>query len=258
MIEERASKERMSDSVRVLWEKYYPESGPSRFQELLERYIEPSHSVLEIGAGSGRNHQNHFAIRGRVARYVGVDPEPSVETNPYLDEGYRAKADSMPFADSSFDLVFHHLVAEHFDSPLAANCEIARVLKPGGTLLFLTPSRFYYACLLARITPQWFHELYVRRFGSGRASNEVFHTFYRLNDDRAITTQLWQFGFACEIEHHVHPPGYLRFSRASFMAGVIYQRTLEERFPSLRATIIVTARKKSALSLDQSRLENAH
>src|ERR1700733_6190070 len=148
MIEERASKERMSDPVRVLWEKYYPEFDSSRFHELLDRNIGLSHSVLEIGAGSGKNHQNHFAIRGRAARYVGVDPEASVETNPYLDEGYRAKADSLPFADSSFDLVFHHLVAEHFESPFAANCEIARVLKPGGILLFLTPSRYYYACLL--------------------------------------------------------------------------------------------------------------
>jgi SAM-dependent methyltransferase len=190
MIENHASKERMSDSVRLLWEKYYPEAGQARFEELLDRLIEPGVSVLEIGAGSGRNHQNHFAIRGRVARYVGVDPEPSVETNPYLDEGYRSKADSLPFADSSFDLIFHHFVAEHFESPFAANCEIARVLKPGGTLLFLTSSRFYYACLAARITPQWFHELYVRRFGSGRTSNEVFPTFYRLNDDRAIGSQL--------------------------------------------------------------------
>jgi hypothetical protein len=41
------------------------------------------------------------------------------------------------------------------------------------------------------------------------------------------------------------------------MAGVIFQKTLENWFPSLRATIVVIARKKSALSLDQSRLENA-
>jgi SAM-dependent methyltransferase len=247
MIEERASKERMSDPVRVLWEKYYPESRRTRFEDLLDRNIEPSHSVLEIGAGSGRKHQNHFAFRGRVARYVGVDPEPSVETNPYLDEGYRAKADSLPFADSSFDLVFHHLVAEHLESPYSANCEIARVLKPGGTLLFLTPSRFYYACLAAQLTPHWFHELYVQRLGSGRTSDEVFPTFYRLNDDRAIASQLRKCGFACEIEHQFQPPGYLRFSRASFLAGVAFQKTLEKWFPSLRATIIVTARKQFAL-----------
>lgn len=241
----KVSKERMPDPVRVLWERFYPDTGrPSRFQELLDQHIEPGHHVLEIGAGSGRNHQNHFPLRGRVARYVGVDPEPSVETNPYLDEGYCAKADSLPFADASFDLVFHHFVAEHFESPFGANREIARVLKPGGSLIFLTPSRFYYACLAAQLTPQWFHELYVRRLGSGRASNEVFPTFYRLNDDRAIATQLQKCGFTCEIEHHVHPPGYLRFSRVTFLAGVLFQRIMEKRFPSLRATIIVTAKKQ--------------
>jgi len=250
MNEERTLQERMPGPVRELWERYYPELVPPRFAVLLARNIRPSHNVLEIGAGSGRNQQNHFELRGKVARYVGVDPDHSVLTNPYLDEGYNAKAESLPFADGSFDLVFHHYVAEHFESPLVCNREIARVLKPGGgALLFQTPSRFYYASLAARATPQWFHEYYVGRFASGRTSNEVFPTFYRLNDDQTITRQLRKCGFTCEIEHHIHPPGYLRFCRLSFMVGVLFERTLEKRLPSLRATIIVTAKKQFSAQL---------
>jgi SAM-dependent methyltransferase len=214
--------------------------------ELLAQNIRPTHSVLEIGAGSGRNQQAHFTLRGKVARYVGVDADASVLTNPYLDEGHQVRAESLPFAGESFDLVFHHYVAEHFEAPLACNSEIARILRPGGVLLFQTPSRYYYACLAAKVTPHWFHEFYVRRFASGRAANEVFPTYYRLNDDRAIARELKKCGFTYEIEHRYLPPGYLRFSRLSFMAGVIFQKTLERRFPSLRATIIVTARKTSS------------
>lgn len=244
MIEERALQERVSGPVRELWEKYYPEPVPPRFAELLARNIRPTHSVLEIGAGSGRNQQNHFELRGKVARYVGIDPDASVLTNPYLDEGRHARAESLPFGDESFDLVFHHYVAEHFEAPLVCNREIARVLRPGGALFFQTPSRFYYVSLAAQATPHWFHEFYVGRFASGRTSNEVFPTFYRLNDDRTITNQLQKCGFTSEIEHHILPPGYLRFSRLSFMAGVLFERTLEKWFPPLRATIIVNARKK--------------
>lgn len=241
---QRILSERVPAGVREVWLRYYPEALPQRFRELIGSSIKPADHVLEIGAGSGRNHQNHFDFGGKVARYAGIDPDASVLTNPYLDQGWQGTAERLPFADESFDVVFHNYVAEHFESPLTCNREIARVLKPGGVLLFQTPSRFYYACLAAQITPQWFHEFYVKRFGSGRTSNEVFRTFYRLNDDRTITEELRGCGFTCEIEHHSQPPGYLRFSRVSFLAGVFFERTIEKRFPALRATIIVKARKQ--------------
>ena len=243
MSEERILAERVSAPVRELWLRYYPEAIPQRFQELLARSVKPADHVLEIGAGSGRNNQNHFDLRGRVARYLGVDPDASVLANPYLDEGRQSAAESLPFADGTFDVVFHYYVAEHFAAPAACLRETARVLKPGGLLLFQTPSRFYYACAAAQITPQWFHEFYVRRFGSGRTSAEVFPTFYRLNDDRTIAAELARCGMTCQIEHHSLPPGYLRFSRVSFLAGVLFERTIERRFPALRATIIVQAQK---------------
>jgi hypothetical protein len=101
----------------------------------------------------------------------------------------------------------------------------------------------------ARVTPQGFHEFYVRHFGSGRTENEVFPTYYRFNDDQAITKQLQSCGFTCELEHHSVAPGYLRFSRLSFLAGVLYERTVEKKFPALRGVIIGVARKKlSALN----------
>jgi SAM-dependent methyltransferase len=241
--EQRIFQERMPERVRRMWLRYYPEPVGEHFRGLLDQNISEFDQVLEIGAGSGKNHQNHFHLRGKVARYVGIDPDPSVLTNPHLDEGRQGTAESLPFADESFDLVFHYYVAEHFESPLACNREIARVLKPGGVLLFQTPSRFYYACLAAQITPQWFHEFYIQYFGSGRTANEVFPTFYRLNDDRAIAENLLRCGFRCEVEHHGLPPGYLRFSRLSFLVGVLYERTVERKIPALRATIVVKARK---------------
>ncbi len=199
--------------------------------------------MLEIGAGSGRCNQNHFDLRGKVARYVGVDPDKSVLENPYLDEANQGTADSLPFPDETFDLVFHYYVAEHFAEPMACHREIARVLKPGGLLLFQTPSRYWYPMLAAQVTPQWFHEFYVRHFGSGRTENEVFPTHYRFNDELAIREQLKDCGFTCELEYRSVAPGYLRFSRLSFLLGVLYERAIEKRFPALRGVIIGLARK---------------
>lgn len=223
--------------------RFYPGHYPSRLRELLFQNVRASDHVLEIGAGSGRGKQNRFELRNKVARYVGVDPVASVLTNPYLDEAHQCKADSLPFADASFDLVFHCFVAEHFQSPLACNREIKRVLKPGGLLLFQTPSRYYYAMLAAQMTPHWFHQFYICHLGSGRTEEEVFPTFYRLNDDKTIAKQLQSCAFSLTIEHHSIPPGYLRFSVPTFLAGVLFERTVEKWFPALRAWIIVLARK---------------
>ncbi len=241
---------RLSDPVQRLWLRYYPVSRHARFKELLLRNIRPTDHVLETGAGSGTANQNHFDLRGKVARYVGTDPDKSVLGNPYLDEAYQCAADSLPFPDESFEVAFHYYVGEHFEAPLACHGEIARVLKPVGLLLFQTASRYWYPMLAAQVTPQWFHEFYVRRFGSGRTENEVFPTYYRFNAEHAIREQLKNCGFDCELEHRSVAPGYLRFSRLRFLLGVLYERTMEKKFPALRGVIIGVARKKTAVLHD--------
>jgi SAM-dependent methyltransferase len=241
---------KLPPSVQKLWLRYYPVSRHQYFRDLLNNNIRPTDHVLEIGAGSGRSQQNDFDLRGKVALYVGVDPDKSVLRNPYLGEAYQCAADSLPFPDDSFDVAFHYYVAEHLEEPTACHREIARVLKPGGLLLFQTPSRFWYPMLVARVTPQWFHEFYVRHFGSGRTENEIFPTYYRFNDELTIRRQLKNCGFACELDHRSVAPGYLRFSRFSFLLGVLYERTIEKRFPPLRGVIIGLARKKAAVVND--------
>lgn len=58
-----------------------------------------------------------------------------------------ADAHALPFADASFDFVFSLAVYEHLHSPWIATKEIARVLKPGGSVYtlcaFLQPLHGY-------------------------------------------------------------------------------------------------------------------
>ncbi len=233
----------VSPAVLRLGLRFYPHYSLNLFRELLAQKIRPTDHVLEIGAGSGEGDQKHFDLRGKVARYAGIDPDARVLDNQYLDDARVGQAEALPFANESFDLVFHTSVAEHLKSPLACNREIARILKPGGRLLFQTPNRYYYPMLAARMTPHWFHAFYVAHFGSGRTSTGVFPTHYKLNDEKSIKEGLHSCGFECEVQHLSSPPGYLRFSRLSFLGGVLIERILERRFPVLRGTLIVEARK---------------
>jgi len=60
-------------------------------------------------------------------------------------------AAALKFPDKSFDLVLCLELIEHIDDPEGLLIEIARVLKPGGTLVISTPNRFSPEGLAGRI-----------------------------------------------------------------------------------------------------------
>jgi SAM-dependent methyltransferase len=106
--------------------------------------------ALEIGAGTG-----YFTLNLLEAGVIGeatcTDISPgmlaALEANAHaLGVSVRtaaADAESLPFPDASFDLVVGHAVLHHIPSLEAAFAELARVLAPGGTIVFAgEPSRF--------------------------------------------------------------------------------------------------------------------
>ena len=132
----------------------------THFLAAMEREIRPDMTVLDIGAGAGE--LNGYNYRGRVKRVVGIDLDPRVTENPLLDQGVVGSAYELPFADNSFDLAFCIYVLEHIDKSQCFADEVARVLKPGGVFLCLTPNKFHYVPLIASMTPHNFHEWYNR------------------------------------------------------------------------------------------------
>jgi malonyl-CoA O-methyltransferase len=115
--------------------------------ELLERLdeleIEPR-AVLDLGAGTGHGTR---ALKGRhpKAVVVAADIAPGMleqarQQSRWLRRFERVRADAyaLPFADGAFDLVFSNLMIQWCDDLDSVFTEIARVLKPGGLLLFST------------------------------------------------------------------------------------------------------------------------
>ncbi|HEY8171611.1 MAG TPA: class I SAM-dependent methyltransferase [Dehalococcoidia bacterium] len=92
--------------------------------------------VLDVGCGEGR-FCRMLAERG--ASVVGIDPTALLvaEANERCDAGHyvRAIAENEPFADASFDLVITYVTLVDIPGYRQAIAEMARVLRPGGTLL---------------------------------------------------------------------------------------------------------------------------
>lgn len=98
-----------------------------------------------------------IALSARGARVTGVDVDDATLEAARLRAGchgaqvrfVRAVGEALPFADGSFDLVTFVDVIEHVDDPRRTVAEIARVLRPGGTLYLFGPNRFALANLRA-------------------------------------------------------------------------------------------------------------
>jgi SAM-dependent methyltransferase len=103
-------------------------------------------AVLDAGCGEGYGTE---MLAGDAASVVGLDLEPDV-----IDQA-RARyphvrfevADllELPFPEAHFDGVVTLQVIEHLHRPIEFISEIARVLKPGGTLVLATPNRLTFS-----------------------------------------------------------------------------------------------------------------
>jgi malonyl-CoA O-methyltransferase len=143
-------------------------------------------TLLDLGAGTGHGSR---ALKRRFPRSltVAADIAPGMLAHAKAQsrwlrrfERVRADAYSLPFRDGCFDLVFSSLMLQWCDDLDAVFAEIARVLKPGGVLLFST------------FGPGTLAELREAFAASDAPGNHVNHFF----DPHALGSALMQAGLA--------------------------------------------------------------
>lgn len=121
----------------------------SRMHKQVDRFrpgaVGPAHGhVLEVGAGGGEN-LRFYDLGDRVQRLTMTEPDPYMRhraESKVLGVGWPvevipAAAEALPFPSGSFDTVVATLVFCSVEDQSAALEEVRRVLKPGGTFLFM-------------------------------------------------------------------------------------------------------------------------
>ena len=145
--------------------------------------------VLEVGIGTGLNAQ--YYDKAKVGKIVGLDPAARLHRlarkridRAGLDvELLALSAESIPFADASFDTVMITYTLCSIADPVAALEEMRRVLAPGGKLIFCEHGRAPDAGVRrwqSRLQPYW------RRVAGG------------CHLDRNVPSLLSESGFRCE------------------------------------------------------------
>ena len=209
-------------TCRNLVHKYYSDV-PTREEVLdkaIEKYLHPEARLLDAGCGGTIPLIRKYS--GRSALAVGVD----LCALPAATENHltlaRANLESLPFPANSFDLVVSHSVFEHLERPERVFSEIRRVLRPEGRLIFTTPNKFYYSCIIANLLPFCLKHFYMKNV-FGEDSYDHFPVFYRVNTVKAFRSLAKTNGFIItKIDPIRHYPFYLMFSPTLFRLGVIY------------------------------------
>lgn len=212
------------------------------FVDELYKHVDSESTVLDIGAGAGQN--NPYQLQGKCREIVGVDLDSRVLTNSLLDRGIVSDVLHLPFENQSFNIAFSIYVLEHIQDPNAFIREIHRVLKPGGMFFALTPNYWHYVPLIASCTPYSFHRWYNEK--RGRASDDTFPTYYRMNTRRTLRKQFQQMGFDEKNMKLIEvQPNYLNFCLPTFLAGALYERVVNstELLAGFRVNIVCGYRK---------------
>jgi SAM-dependent methyltransferase len=111
--------------------------------------------VLDSAGGLG---QDSRALRRRGARAICAEPSRRMEALGRLLDAreeaaplwVRAWSEALPFADASVDAAFCKGALDHFDDPARAIAELARVVRPGGRVVFAVANFASLGCRVQR------------------------------------------------------------------------------------------------------------
>ncbi|WP_074996004.1 class I SAM-dependent methyltransferase [Streptomyces misionensis] len=127
------------------WDRKFPDDGPAYTAAVAELGLRAGDRVLDAGCGTGRALLPLRAAVGPTGVVLGADLTPAM-----LTEAARAGRDraglllladvtALPLRSRSLDAVFAAGLIAHLPHPEENLRELARVVRPGGTLALFHP-----------------------------------------------------------------------------------------------------------------------
>ena len=227
------------------------------YEDILKLYVHVDSRWIDLGCGksilpSWRAEEEKRLVK-KCKVVVGIDYRlDSLTAHSSISRKVRGDIARLPFMNASFDLATANMVVEHLDEPRQQLCEINRILRPEGVLLFHTPNTLDYGTIMARLAPDWLKRKLIQLL-EGRQEEDVFKTYYRANSERRITELARFSGFEIVRIETVATDAVFAMIPPLFWVELIWIRLLMTKpMRSLRGNIIAVLRKSSPITQPSS------
>ncbi|MEM9253824.1 MAG: class I SAM-dependent methyltransferase [Pseudomonadota bacterium] len=166
------------------------------YEALLETLVRDSTAWLDVGCGRNIFPSNHALSRvlaDRCQVLVGVDPDKTLNDNPYVHE--RVFGTMEVFQDQrQFDLITMRMVAEHVEHPNELMGSLAKVTAPGGLVVVYTVYRYSPVPLITNLVPFKLHNP-AKKILWGTEPEDTFPTCFRMNTRGTLQGLFERSGF---------------------------------------------------------------
>ena len=193
------------DDLEAIFERKYCKQGAPNWGPALRKrhdYYTPDdfyEALLLRGIGRGMNWLDVGCGRDifpsapdlaselceRCETVAGVDPDPNVLENEFITDAFHGMIEDYD-TDTRFDLVTMRMVAEHIANPDAVLDKVASLLKPGGTLILVTPSKWAPLSIAATVVPFSLHHP-IKRILWQTEAQDTFPTEFKMNTHRQLS-----------------------------------------------------------------------
>lgn len=166
------------------------------YEALVDELVTSTCRWLDVGCGRNLFPSNKALARllsDRCELLVGVDPDPTLAENPYVDVKVQKPVEEFR-SETEFDLVTLRMVAEHVERPVELAKTLADCTAPGGYVVVYTVNKFSPVPLLTSVVPFALHHPMKRLLWRGDRK-DTFPTCFRMNTRRRLSRIFNSAGF---------------------------------------------------------------
>jgi 2-polyprenyl-3-methyl-5-hydroxy-6-metoxy-1,4-benzoquinol methylase len=151
---------------------------------------------LDVGCGRDifpSNRQTAKRLSERCRLLVGLDPSENINENTFVHHRVRSTIENFN-TGIQFDLVTMRMVAEHIADPHATASALAKLVKPGGSVVIYTVHRWSPVSMISTLVPFALHH-YIKRVLWKSEEKDTFPTEYRMNTRTTLRRYFEAIGF---------------------------------------------------------------
>lgn len=167
------------------------------YEALMAKLVNEQTTWLDVGCGRNifpSNHKLSRELADRSQLLVGIDPDTTLEENPYVHEKVLTPMED--FSDGrQFNLVTMRMVAEHVADPENLLASLTRVTAPGGLVMVYTVYKYSPVPLITNLVPFGLHNP-AKRILWNTEPEDTFPTCFRMNTRQTLADVFGRNGFS--------------------------------------------------------------